>query len=217
MPHDTVLWKSFPLLHKRCSQFGKVTCWRGTFIQAMLQMIPDVLNWVEIVGCGWLLHMRHPNFVQTRCTVVHEAEVWCVFLVLRDDDGVYDASQVRRSSNSSISDDQLGFACTADTCPDCCTPSPKLQSRNHVNLRITLTLMSPPVWTAIISVQGDPRFIGEQHCGPLLHVPGDVVTCPLETITSLLCCQRSYHRKLNKQRCSEDPWAFIGWESMEYI
>ncbi|KAJ8257445.1 hypothetical protein GJAV_G00185670 [Gymnothorax javanicus] len=86
--------------------------------------------------------------------VIHEDEVWGVSLVPRDDDGVYDVSQERLSSNSSINDDQLGFACTADACPDCYTPSPKLLFRDHVYLRIMLTTTPPPELTTIISVQG---------------------------------------------------------------
>ncbi|KAJ8273463.1 hypothetical protein GJAV_G00101890 [Gymnothorax javanicus] len=88
-----------------------------------------------------------------RCIVIHEDEVWGVFLVMRDDDGIYDVSQVRLSRNSSINDDQFGFGCTADACPDYCTPSPKPLSRDHFGLNITLIPTSPRALTAIISVR----------------------------------------------------------------
>lgn len=67
---------------------------------------------------------------------------------------------------------KLVFMLTSNTCTDCCSSSTKANTRDHVDLGISLISPSPATLTTIKSECGDPTLISEQCSIPLLHCPG---------------------------------------------
>lgn len=92
---------------------------------------------------------------------------------------------------------KISSALTGEAFPDWCTSSTKPSPAwgpcepRHIAHLTFIPPISPTTTMTNISVQGDPTLISKQDSRPLLHCPGHMVWCSLQTFTTAVSwCQQ---------------------------
>ena len=117
--------------------------------------------------------------------VVHGNEIRPVLFMQGHNGWIKDVIQVVWACHCTIHIVWGSSALTRHTCPHCNTTNTKGSSGDNSGWCIALSLMSPTSMAAIMSAQRESTFIREQHWGPLVPRPAQMLPGPCKTTTPL--------------------------------